>query len=148
MGSADFTEANDLLCAQDMAMPCSDGFSCAADTNFTADAEVPVCPNPMNVGYAARFLTRYAGRFEDAVRKASGLVAERFNISGRGLIRPGFHADLVLLDRRRLRSYDETDTPLRSPDGIDLVLVGGAVAAENGRVTGSRTGRMLRRGEG
>ena len=148
MGSADFTEANDLLCAQDMAMPCSDGFSCAADTNFTADAEVPVYPNPMNVGYAARFLTRYAGRFEDAVRKASGLVAERFNISGRGLIRPGFHADLVLLDRRRLRSYDETDTPLRSPDGIDLVLVGGAVAAENGRVTGSRTGRMLRRGEG
>ena len=102
----------------------------------------------MNVGYAARVLTRYAGRFEDAVRKASGLVAERFNISGRGLIRPGFHADLVLLDRRRLRSYDETDTPLRSPDGIDLVLVGGAVAAENGRVTGSRTGRMLRRGEG
>ena len=148
MGSADFTEANDLLCAQDMAMPCSDGFSCAADTNFTADAEVPVYPNPMNVGYAARFLTRYAGRFEDAVRKASGLVAERFNISGRGLIRPGFHADLVLLDRSRLRSYDETDTPLRSPDGIDLVLVGGAVAAENGRVTGSRTGRMLRRGEG
>ena len=147
MGSADFAEANDLLCAQDMAMPCSDGFSCAADTNFTRDGELPVYPNPMNVGYAPRFLTRWAGRFEDAVRKVSGLPAERFGIPARGLIRPGFRADLVLLDRGRLRSYDETDTPLRSPDGIDLVLVGGVPAVENGQVTGRRAGRMLRRGE-
>ena len=147
MGSADFAEANDLLCAQDMAMPCSDGFSCAADTNFTRDGELPVYPNPMNVGYAPRFLTRWAGRFEDAVRKLSGLPAERFGIPARGLIRPGFRADLVLLDRGRLRAYDETETPLRSPDGIDLVLVGGVLAVENGQVTGRRAGRMLRRGE-
>ena len=147
MGSADFAEANDLLCAQDMAMPCSDGFSCAADTNFTRDGELPVYPNPMNVGYAPRFLTRWAGRFEDAVRKVSGLPAERFGIPARGLIRPGFRADLVLLDRGRLRAYDETETPLRSPDGIDLVLVGGVPAVENGQVTGRRAGRMLRRGE-
>ena len=147
MGSADFAEANDLLCAQDMAMPCSDGFSCAADTNFTRDGELPVYPNPMNVGYAPRFLTRWAWRFEDAVRKVSGLPAERFGIPARGLIRPGFRADLVLLDRGRLRAYDETDTPLRSPDGIDLVLVGGVPAVENGQVTGRRAGRMLRRGE-
>ena len=147
MGSADFAEANDLLCAQDMAMPCSDGFSCAADTNFTRDGELPVYPNPMNVGYAPRFLTRWAWRFEDAVRKVSGLPAERFGIPARGLIRPGFRADLVLLDRGRLRAYDETDTPLRSPDGIDLVLVGGVPAVENGKITGERAGRMLRRGE-
>ena len=147
MGSADFAEANDLLCAQDMAMPCSDGFSCAADTNFTRDGELPVYPNPMNVGYAPRFLTRWAWRFEDAVRKLSGLPAERFGIPARGLIRPGFRADLVLLDRGRLRAYDETETPLRSPDGIDLVLVGGVLAVENGKITGERAGRMLRRGE-
>ena len=55
--------------------------------------------------------------------------------------------DLVLLDRGRLRAYDETDTPLRSPDGIDLVLVGGVPAVENGKITGERAGRMLRRGE-
>lgn len=147
MGSADFTQANDFLCAQEMAMPCSDGFSCAPDTNFTRDEELPVYPNPMNVGYAARFLTRFSGRFEDAVRKASGLVAERFNIPRRGLIKPGFHADLALLDLSCLRSFDSSPEPLRSPSGIDLVLVGGDIAVENGRVTGARSGRMLRRGE-
>lgn len=147
MGSPDFAGANDYLCAQELAMPCSDGFSCAPDTNLTMDEELPVLPNPMNVSYTARFLTRFGGRFEDAVRKASGLVAERFNIARRGLIRPGFHADLVLMDRARLRSYDSTDTPLRSPDGIDMVLVGGTVAAEKGAVTGAKAGRMLRMGE-
>lgn len=146
MGSADFADAIDLLCAHPMAMPCSDGFSCSADTNFTRDEELPVYPNPMNVGYAARFLTRSSGRFEDSVRKLSGLPAERFGIDGRGLIRPGYHADLVLLDRNALRAFDESRTPLRQPAGIDLVLVGGAPAVEAGHITGARSGRMLRKG--
>lgn len=148
--SPDFGEAVDLLCAAPYAMPCSDGTSHAKETNLTGNAEMPLYPNSMNIGYIPRHLIRYGvgdmGAFEAAVRKASGFVAERFAIGGRGTIAEGNFADIVVLDQDCLRSFDEEENPLQDPEGIEYVLVNGQVAVERGHFTGSGAGRVLRKG--
>ncbi len=149
--SEDFGGAVDLLCGTPYAMPCSDGCSYAKETNLTGDSEIPLYPNCMNIGYIPRYLSRYGkdagGAFEEAVRKASGMVAERFDIAGRGVICEGNFADLVILDREPLRSFDEDENPLQDPEGIDWVLVNGQVVLEDGNLTEHSAGRVLRKGE-
>lgn len=148
--SEDFGAAVDLLCSMPYAMPCSDGSSNAKETNLTGDDEIPLYPNSMNIGYIPRYLNQYGkgadGAFEEAVRKASGFVAERFDIAGRGVICEGNFADLVILDREHLRSFDEEENPLQDPEGIDWVLVNGQVVLEDGNLTGGSAGRVLRKG--
>lgn len=148
MGSAGFTAANDLLCSHPMAMPCSDGFSCTKDTNLTANAELPLYPNPMNLSFIPRFLLRSSRpRFEDTVRQASGLVAERFGIRDRGVLRVGAFADIVVLDRDKLRCYDEAENALQYPDGFEHVIVNGIPTIANKRHLGACAGRMLRKSD-
>lgn len=149
--SEDFGGAVNLLCGTPYAMPCSDGCSYAKETNLTGDSEIPLYPNSMNIGYIPRYLSRYGkgagGAFEEAVRKASGMVAERFDIAGRGVLCEGNFADLVILDREHLRSFDEDENPLQDPEGIDWVLVNGQVVLEDGNLTERSAGRVLRKGE-
>ena len=70
----------------------------------------------------------------------------RFAIKGRGVIREGNFADLVILDRGKLHSFDEDANPLQDPLGIDYVLVNGQMAVEKGRFAGGGAGRVLRKG--
>lgn len=150
MVSPEFGEAVDMLCSRPEAMPCSDGSSYKKETNFSGDPECAVYPNSMNIGYVPRYLNRYGkgadGAFEEAVRKASGFVAERFDIAGRGVIREGNFADLVILDRERLRSFDEDENPLQDPEGIEYVFVNGQPAVIEGRLIRGGAGRVLRKG--
>ena len=153
MIAPDFTEAVDRLCMRDNAMPCSDGSSYPKNENMTGWSEIPVYPNPMNIGYIPRYLKRYGrfpaadgGRLEWAVRQASGYPAQRFNIEKRGMIREGWFADLVVMDLGQLRSHDEEEDPLQDPEGIEYVIVNGAIAVEKNQLTGDKSGRVLRRG--
>lgn len=142
----DFTEATDLLCSQDIAMPCSDGSSYSKDTNLTGNAEIEAYPNSMNIGYIPRYLKRYgAGGFEKAVRQASGFVAERFGIEKRGTVKEGNFADLVVMDPAGLHSFDEAEDPLQDPEGILYVLVNGQIAVEGNRLSKKAAGRVLRK---
>ncbi len=83
-------------------------------------------------------------RLEEAVRRMTSAPARRLGLSDRGLIAPGMAADLVLADLDRLRDNATFADPRGKPEGIDLVLVNGVVAAENGLVTGAGSGRVLR----
>lgn len=82
---------------------------------------------------------------EEAIRKMSGMPAQRFGLAGRGLLREGYFADLVVFDFENLTSASTFDNPAVYPDGIELVTVNGTVAVEAGRHTGRRAGRVLRR---
>ena len=74
--------------------------------------------------------------------------AARLGLSDRGLIRDGLAADLVVFDPDRVRSNATYDEPRQFPDGIEWVLVAGDVVVEpGGRHTGTRSGRVLRRGQ-
>lgn len=142
----DFGEAVKLLCHSEMAMPCSDGSSNPKEANLLGHPEIPVFPNSMNIGYIPRYLTKYGSDdFAHAVHQASGFVAKRFDIKNRGILKAGNFADIVIMDRNALHSYDEDPDPLQDPEGIEYVFVNGQLACKDKTLTGNFSGRVLRK---
>ena len=58
----------------------------------------------------------------NTVRKMSGAVADRFSIKDRGLIKPGFYADLTVFDETRLRNGQPDQ---EQSFGIEMVYING-----------------------
>lgn len=83
---------------------------------------------------------------EAAVHKMSAMPARRFGLHGRGLVREGYHADLIVFNFDQLHSESTFAAPAVYPSGVDLVTVNGTVVVEDGEHTGTRPGRVLRRG--
>lgn len=81
---------------------------------------------------------------EEAVRKMTSAPARRLRFHDRGFIAPGMAADLVIVDMDRVRDNTSFANPSAAPDGIDLVMVNGRVAMENGEATAARAGLVLR----
>jgi N-acyl-D-amino-acid deacylase len=107
-------------------------------------------PHPRLWGTFARVLGRYVRQrglltLEAAVHKMTGLSARRFGLERRGRIAPGFHADLVTFDADTILDRATYQDPQRPPAGVKTVYVNGEVACEDGRMSGVRAGRVLRR---
>lgn len=107
-------------------------------------------PHPRLFGTFARVLGRYArdeGVFPlaEAVRRMTGVPAKKFGFADRGTLRAGAKADLVLFDPDRIIDCGTFEDPKRMPKGIVSVYVNGALAVQDGKPTGARAGRALRR---
>ena len=106
-------------------------------------------PHPRLWGTFPRVLGHYArdvGLFtlEEAVRKMTGLTAQRFGLTERGLLREGYAADLVLFDPARIKDTATFDKPIARAEGILRVIVNGVVTyGAEGRLAG-RAGKLLR----
>lgn len=97
-------------------------------------------PHPRLWGTFPRVLSKWG---LDMIPQMTSLTARRLGLKDRGVIRERAAADLVLLSTPKDRATFED--PTLPPEGIDLVVVNGAVVAENGRHTGATPGRVLRR---
>ena len=82
---------------------------------------------------------------EEAVHKMSGKPAQRFGLEGRGSIREGSYADIVVFDAATVNSGSTFEHPAVYPDGIDSVLVNGRLVVDHGAHTGTRAGKVLAR---
>jgi len=82
---------------------------------------------------------------EEVIRKMTGQTAEFFSLPGKGLIREGYDADLVLFDFDRLHNPATYSDPNRITEGMDYVFTDGVLVWQNGGFTGSTPGRVLRR---
>ncbi len=76
----------------------------------------------------------------------SGLPAQRFGLTDRGLVREGYSADLVLLNAETVRDVATFTDPVRPAEGIEAVWVNGVLSYHNKAITGQRAGRFLPRG--
>ena len=85
-------------------------------------------------------------RLEEAIRKMSGMPATHHGILDRGMLRPGFYADVVVFDFDRLEDASTLEKPLAYARGVEHVLVNGKPVVANGEHTGARPGRNLTRG--
>jgi N-acyl-D-aspartate/D-glutamate deacylase len=92
---------------------------------------------------------------EAAVRMITGDAARAFGLRGRGLLRPGYAADVVVFDEtvvNRLRAVVQADLPgngsrlYAGAVGIEHVLVNGEVIADHGALTDALPGIVLRSG--
>ena len=107
-------------------------------------------PHPRLWGAFPRVLGHYTRDrklfpLETAVHKMSGLSASRFGLHDRGLVRPGYAADLVVFDPDRVADRATFKDPKLSAAGIDRVYVNGTLSWHDGATSGARAGKVLRR---
>ncbi len=106
-------------------------------------------PHPRLYGTFPRVLGEYCRQqklfsLEEAVRKMTSLPARRMNLSERGELREGWAADIVVFDPATITERATYEEPRRYPAGIEYIIVNGEIAAERGRQTPARAGRLLR----
>ena len=107
-------------------------------------------PHPRFFGTFPRVIRRYVKdlrvlRLEEAVAKMTSTPARKLRIGDRGLIAPGFKADVVVFDLAKIEDRATYENPTELPQGIDYVLVNGVLAVEEGELTRARSGEVLRR---
>lgn len=107
--------------------------------------------HPRGAGTFPRVLGRFVRErhwlsLTEAVRKMTALPAWRLGISDRGLIRPGFKADLVLFDPEHVIDRATFQKPQMISEGINRVFVNGIEVWQDGKATSARPGRALRHG--
>jgi N-acyl-D-amino-acid deacylase len=105
-------------------------------------------PHPRLWGTFARVLGHYSRRLglfslEEAVYKMTGLTAATFGLAGRGVLKEGFAADLVLFDAAVIDEGVTFERPVAPARGIDTVIVNGEPVWREGRPTAARPGHVL-----
>ena len=107
-------------------------------------------PHPRLWGTFPRVLGHYSrelGLFslEEAVHRMTGVPARVFGLTGRGAVRDGAFADLVLFDPEQVADEADFSAPTRPARGIYQVIVNGKQVWRGGEWTGAKPGRILRR---
>ena len=117
-----------------------------------SDATYPTegMPHPRVYGSCTRLLQHFVREkgvlsLEEGVRKLTLEPARALRLPGKGVIAVGADADLCVFDPAALSERGTYQQPCRTAEGMTAVFVGGQLAVENGRPTGVRNGRIIRR---
>jgi dihydroorotase/N-acyl-D-amino-acid deacylase len=105
--------------------------------------------HPRAWGAMARFLGHYVRDqklmpLEEGIRKITSMPAQREHLTGRGLIKPGFFADITIFDPATIIDEATYKEPNKPAKGVDYVFVNGQLEYERGNLTGVKAGRALR----
>jgi len=108
-------------------------------------------PHPRGWGAFARYLGYHTRQLRDyswaeAVTHLAAHAARRYRLTDRGLIRPGFVADIAVFDPATVTDRSTYAAGRTIAEGVDHVLVNGILVLEDGEPTGATPGRALRRG--
>jgi N-acyl-D-amino-acid deacylase len=142
---AHHTEADmNLALAQPWCSIGSDGSTYAVDGPLRRGH-----PHPRNFGTFPRVLGIYVRergllRLEDAVRKMTSLNAAKVGLRERGLLKPGYFADITIFDPARIIDRSTYTDPFQYNEGIQYVIVNGQLVLDGPKHTGIHPGRALR----
>ena len=106
-------------------------------------------PHPRAYGTFPRILSKYVREekvltLEDAIRKFSALPAQRMHLIDRGVLKAGMWADVVVFNPATVHDRATFDNPNQLSEGMDYVLVNGVSVIEQGKMTGTLPGKVLR----
>lgn len=85
--------------------------------------------------------------WEEAIFKMTGLAAAQTGIRNRGLIAPGYYADLVLINPDTVKDQATVENPKALSDGIERVWVNGVLVYQNKKTTGNFPGQFVQRNQ-
>lgn len=107
-------------------------------------------PHPRSYGTFPRVLGKYVREekiisLPESIKKMTSIPAGKFNLAGRGLIRKGYFADLVVFSPQNVIDRATWIEPHQYPEGIEYVFVNGKMVIERGEQTGSLPGKVIRK---
>lgn len=137
-------ENTERMLAHPLGMVCSDGGAYAPYGPLSGSS-----PHPRGYGSFPRVLGHYvrerrAMSLEAAVHKMSGLPARKLGLAGRGVLREGAVADVVVFDPDRVGDTATFDNPHQYPEGVPHVVASGVHTIRDGEQTGRMGGRAVR----
>jgi N-acyl-D-amino-acid deacylase len=147
VGAAYFTMSEDNL-RRILALPwvsfCSDSDAPAAEGRFLQWSS-----HPRAYGSFARLLGKYVRDeqvvpLEEAIRRLTSLPSRTLRLRGRGLLEPGYAADVVVFDPARVQDHATFDDPHQYATGVEHVAVNGTLVLRDGEDTGALPGRVVR----
>lgn len=108
-------------------------------------------PHPRDYGTFPRVLGYYCRErklfsLEEAIRKVTSLPAKQMGLNKRGLLEPGYYADMVIFDPEKIHDTATFVKPKQYPEGIDTVIVNGKIVLQKGIHSEIRSGKILRNG--
>lgn len=125
--------------------------------SFGSDAGAPAAEgmflkykdHPRAYGNFARLLAKYVRDekvipLEEAIRRLTSLPVGNLKIKKRGILAPGYFADVVVFDPARIQDHATFEIPHQYATGVLHVLVNGVPVVENGDHTGAKPGRIVR----
>lgn len=119
---------------------------------FASDASIRIfnqgSPHPRGYGTNARVLAKYVREkniltLEDAIRRMTSLPAQKFHINNRGLLKPGYKADVVVFDAATVQDMSTYDKPHQYSQGFKYVFVNGKLCVDNGIQNNERNGDVI-----
>ena len=118
----------------------------STDAGIALPADGPV--HPRFYGAFPRKIRRYALdrkviSLEEAIRVSTSLPASILQLDGRGVVRKGAHADLVVFDPERIQDRADAFKPHQYSEGIGYVMISGNLIVEKERLLGNLTGQVL-----
>ncbi|MFK7800811.1 MAG: amidohydrolase family protein [Anaerolineae bacterium] len=121
----------------------SDGGSIAPEPPF-----INSMPHPRTYGNFARLLGKYVREREvislqEAVRKLTNFPASVLGFKGRGQLKAGYQADVVIFDPDTVADHATFTEPHQYSTGVRDVLVNGVAVLRDGEHTNARPGQVV-----
>ena len=121
----------------------SDGASMAPEGVFLKSST-----HPRAYGNFARLLGKYVREekvisLAEAVRRLSGLPATNLGLEGRGFLKKGMFADIVIFDPNTIADRATFEKPHQYAVGVRDVFVNGVQVLKNGEHTEAKPGRAV-----
>ena len=81
--------------------------------------------------------------WEAMIHKITGLAAKTYGLKRKGLIKEGFDADLVLFNKEEIADAADFVHSNRLSNGIKMVIVGGKIVYQDGKMTNEYPGQWI-----
>ncbi|MEQ8243854.1 amidohydrolase family protein [Fulvivirga sp.] len=105
--------------------------------------------HPRAYGSFIRVLGKYARdekviTLEEGIRKLSSLPAQNLKLEKRGMLKPGYYADVVVFDPEKVNDKATFEKPHQYAEGVIHVWVNGTSVLKDGNHTGANAGRFVK----
>jgi len=105
--------------------------------------------HPRKYGTYPRKLRQYVYEkrvipLEFAIRSSTSLPAETLGLKDRGLLKPGYFADVLVFDPKTFNERATYQQPTLLATGVRYLTVNGQLAIDNGSLTSALAGRALK----
>lgn len=158
-GKEPYEAVFDLLYQEENAVGMVDFYGAEEDViRFLTRSEQNVCtdgllagkPHPRVFGSFPRVLGKYVREekvlsLEEAIKKMTSKPAEVFGLQGRGSLKVGNFADIVVFDPETIIDKGTYTNPAEYPAGIKYVLINGNIVLHTGNYEKNLAGRVLRK---